>query len=63
MSQPNNMFEVFYGSKSIMLEASDLYAAKLKGIQAFNVPKSKAHLVTPILIAVNGVEIVHRADF
>ena len=43
-------YQVFYNGMSRLMEASSLLAAKQAGIRYFNPPKSKQHLVTPVLM-------------
>lgn len=44
-----NDYTVFYNGKQVDIKAPTLYEAKLKGIAHFKPPKSKQHLVTPVL--------------
>ena len=43
-------YQVFYSGMSRLMEAPSLLAAKEAGIRYFNPPKSKQHLVTPVLV-------------
>lgn len=43
-------YECFYNGKSTILQAKDLYSAKLAAIAFFKPPKSKQHMISAVLI-------------
>ena len=49
MSDTNRTYQVFYNGKSRLISAPSLLSAKQAGIRYFNPPKSKQHMVTPVL--------------
>ena len=54
---------VFYNNQKCEVFAPSLYDAKLAGIKHFKVPKSKQHLVTPVLAEQSGEAVFHTPNF
>lgn len=53
----------FYNDKRHELYADSMLDAKTKAIAHFKAPKSKQHMVHGALAEVDGVAVVHKADF
>lgn len=53
----------FYNGKHFEVYADSLYDAKLKALNFFKPPRSKAHMVQVHLAEKNGKAVVHTADF
>lgn len=53
-----NTYHAFYNQKKVELEALSSYRAQLAAIEYFKPPKSKQHMITVLLVAVNGTPYV-----
>ncbi len=58
-----NGYVAFYNGRRIEIYADNLYAAKLKAIEAFKAPLRKQHMVSVVLAEKNGESVIHVADF
>jgi len=47
-------YKVFYGNRNTTMYASSQLEAKEKGIAFYNVPISRRHMVTPVLVEKQG---------
>jgi hypothetical protein len=56
-----NGYIFFYNGKRIELHAASLYEAKVKALDIFKPPKSKAHMVHGTLAEIDGKEVTHVA--
>lgn len=56
-----NGYKAFYNRQSVDIHAESLYAAKLKAIEFFKAPKSKAHMISVMLCEKDGVQVTHVA--
>jgi hypothetical protein len=52
----------FYSGRQHVIEADSLYAAKLKAVAHFKVPKSKQGLLSVILAEKDGQPVVHTPE-
>lgn len=57
---PQHGYKAFYNQKQADVYAPSLYAAKLKAIEHFKAPKSRAHMVTVMLCErADGSQVIH----
>lgn len=49
-----NTYHAFYNQKKVELQATTSYLAQVAAINYFKPPKSKQHMVTVLLVALNG---------
>lgn len=54
-----NTYIAIYAGKETQINAEGLYEAKLKGLIALNVPKSKYNLMSVTLVSVGDRAVVH----
>lgn len=52
------MYQAIYNNKTITIEATDLYQAKLKAIAELRIPKSKQGL-----LSINSIEAINKQEF
>lgn len=58
-----NGYIFFYNDQRVEIDAETLYQAKLKALEHFRPPKSKAHMVHGMIAEKNGEQITHIANF
>ena len=54
-----NTYATFYNQKTFEVTARNMFEAKDKAIAHFQPPKSKRHMVSVVLMKVDGREIIH----
>lgn len=57
-----NGYKAFFNGKTADVYANTLYGAKLKAIEVFKAPKSKAHMVSVMICEKEGEQVTHSTS-